>query len=71
MLTHSNRYEGVDDLYWQTFGFYAAAKITEILDKPIYKLLCEQVSGHTLKHLFAAVATQRFVAVIQHRQSID
>jgi len=36
-------------------AFYLLAKIEEALDKPIYKLTCHIVSGHTLKHLCAAI----------------
>ena len=35
----------------------AGAKITEGLDKPIFKLTRGCVSGHTLKHLLSGVAT--------------
>ncbi len=36
-------------------GFYALAKVLELLDIPIYRVL-HVVSGHTLKHLAAAAA---------------
>ena len=35
-------------------GAYGAAKASEMLDAPIYHALGGAVSGHTLKHLFAA-----------------
>jgi hypothetical protein len=48
MYTHSS--------YWLwAAGFYLLAKVTEALDKPIYKWTHQIVSGHTLKHLFAAM----------------
>ncbi|GMH14995.1 hypothetical protein Nepgr_016836 [Nepenthes gracilis] len=48
MYTHST--------YWLwAAAFYLLAKIEEAEDKPIYKLTHHIVSGHTLKHLFAAV----------------
>jgi hypothetical protein len=37
-------------------GAYGAAKASEALDAPIYYALGRTVSGHTLKHLFAAGA---------------
>jgi hypothetical protein len=37
-------------------ALYAAAMICERLDRPIYALLGESVSGHTIKHLLAAAA---------------
>ena len=35
-------------------GFYAAAKLFEEMDGPMYRALLGMVSGHTLKHLAAA-----------------
>jgi hypothetical protein len=36
-------------------AWYAAAKVCEVYDGPIYRLLGEFVSGHTVKHLLSAV----------------
>ena len=36
---------------------YALAKAFELLDKPVYQLLGGVISGHTIKHLVAALAT--------------
>nr|DAD39696.1 TPA_asm: hypothetical protein HUJ06_014019 [Nelumbo nucifera] len=48
MYTHS--------AYWLwAAAFYLLAKIEEAEDKPIYKWTSHVVSGHTLKHLFAAM----------------
>jgi hypothetical protein len=49
------REAGRADLLWGVIGFYAAAKVCEALDRPIFAL-GGIVSGHTLKHLFAAGA---------------
>jgi hypothetical protein len=38
------------------FGLYALAKICEYYDAGIFVLLGHTISGHTLKHLFAAMA---------------
>lgn len=35
-------------------GFYAAAKLFEEMDGPIYRILQGTISGHTLKHMAAA-----------------
>lgn len=40
-----------------TAAFYIGAKLLESLDKPIFGATGELVSGHTLKHLSAALAT--------------
>lgn len=48
-----SRYTRGEDLY-AVFGAYVVAKIAETVDAPIYAL-GHLVSGHTLKHLAAAV----------------
>jgi len=40
--------------YWGLFFFYTAAKVFEALDHDIYSLTWGLISGHNLKHLFAA-----------------
>lgn len=45
--THSKYYVGL-------FLFYAVAKIAEILDHELFNLTQGVISGHSLKHLFAA-----------------
>jgi len=37
-----------------TLVFYVLAKIVEIFDKEIFKMNDEMLSGHTIKHIFAA-----------------
>jgi hypothetical protein len=54
-LTHPSRYTRGSDIYW-VFAAYLAAKVTESLDEQIWHWTAGLVSGHTLKHLFAAVA---------------
>ncbi|HEX5009668.1 MAG TPA: alkaline phytoceramidase [Planctomycetota bacterium] len=49
------RESGRPDLLWGVIALYAAAKACEALDRPIFAA-GGLVSGHTLKHLFAAVA---------------
>jgi hypothetical protein len=41
---------------WGTLLSYALAKIAEHLDWPIFQITDALISGHTLKHLFAALA---------------
>jgi hypothetical protein len=49
-----SRYTRGGDLYW-VFAWYVIAKLLELLDEPLLAL--EKVaSGHTLKHLAAAIA---------------
>lgn len=53
-LTHPSRYTRGRDIYW-VFAAYLAAKLTEYFDAGIWHLTGGIVSGHTLKHLFAAL----------------
>lgn len=41
---------------WTTLPFYALAKVCERFDGHIFGLTSGNISGHTLKHIFAAVA---------------
>jgi hypothetical protein len=50
-----------------TTGLYVAAKITEVLDRQIYEWTGELVSGHTLKHLIAAVGPVLLAKMLQLR----
>ena len=51
------------------FLFYILSKISEHFDKQIYELLGYIVSGHTIKHLLAAVATFFFYVLLKRRIS--
>jgi len=51
-------------------AFYAAAKVAEYLDKPLYDLLFTAISGHSLKHLIAALAPLMLLLMLQRRNSI-
>ena len=45
----------IEGWLWAAAAAYAIAKVCEGADRPIYRALHETVSGHTLKHLFAAL----------------
>ncbi|TXG72690.1 hypothetical protein EZV62_001269 [Acer yangbiense] len=63
MYTHS--------AYWLwAAGFYLLAKVEEALDKPIYKWTHHIVSGHTLKHLCAAMVPV-FLTLMLAKRSIE
>jgi len=53
-------------LLWIGLGWYVLAKIFESLDRPIFAAL-EVVSGHTLKHLAAAVGIWMIARMIDRR----
>ena len=55
LLLFPPRYTRARDL-WALIGLYAAAKICEALDAPIYRLTAEAMSGHALKHWIAGAA---------------
>lgn len=50
--------------------FYALSKLLEWLDKPVYELSGLIVSGHSLKHIAAAVATSMIFFMIQRRHRV-
>jgi hypothetical protein len=52
------------------FACYAAAKLFEALDGPIFRALGGAVSGHTLKHLAAAGATACLLVMVARRRPI-
>lgn len=64
MYTHST--------YWLwAAGFYLIAKIEEAADKPIYNLTHHIVSGHTLKHLCAAMVPIFLTLMLAKRETTE
>ena len=61
------RYENYKQLF-VSLGFYALAKITEKFDKQVFALTGRTISGHTLKHLLAGVATGWGILILQQRR---
>jgi hypothetical protein len=62
------RYTRSLDLVWVT-GFYILAKVAEALDRPIFT--CTGfVSGHTIKHLVAALAVYWVLRMLQKRSGL-
>eukprot|EP00257_Ricinus_communis_P009963 XP_002529266.2 uncharacterized protein LOC8285161 [Ricinus communis] len=63
MYTHSS--------FWLwAAGFYLLAKVEEATDKPIYRWTHHLVSGHTLKHLCAAMVPV-FLTLMLAKRSIE
>jgi len=54
LLLFKSRY-GKKYLYVVTLVFYGLAKWTEVKDKEIFYATSEMISGHTLKHILAAI----------------
>lgn len=55
----------------QVIVLYAAAKVAEFLDRPIFTWTDGWISGHTLKHLIAAYAAHRIVQILRKRFYFD
>lgn len=52
-------------------GFYLLAKIEEAADKPIYNLTLHILSGHTLKHLCAAMVPVFLTLMLAKREVVE
>jgi len=50
-------------------ALYVVAKLLELLDKPVYSL-GQIISGHTLKHLVAALSPYLILVMIQPRHAL-
>jgi len=51
-------------------GLYALAKVAELLDHEIYAATATAISGHSAKHLLAALAVFCVLRMLQQRQSL-
>lgn len=69
LLLFPPRYTRTRDL-WGVIALYVAAKAGETFDGPIYRLLGERLSGHTLKHLLAGAAAGLLVLHLARREAI-
>ena len=54
--------------YWGLIVFYMAAKAAEVLDYQIFELTWWLISGHTLKHLLAALGAAWLLRMLWRRQ---
>ena len=58
---------GSSKYFWGMLGFYVLSKIMEFLDAPIFAA-GGAISGHSLKHLFAAAATAMVLLGLMRRR---
>ncbi|CAF1398779.1 unnamed protein product [Didymodactylos carnosus] len=65
LLISSNIYSHTS-FYIYACILYSMAKVSEVADKPVFRLTLKTVSGHTLKHLFASSA----IAVILYMLNV-
>lgn len=63
------KYTRSADLLW-VVAFYALAKILETADRQVFALTANTVSGHTLKHLAAALAGYWVLRMLQKRSPL-
>lgn len=54
---------------WALLGAYGVAKLLELADEPVYSAL-QVVSGHTLKHLAAALGVYLFLHALKRRHPL-
>lgn len=64
-VLHPSRYTRGSDIYW-VFGWYVLSKVLETFDAQMLGIL-HVVSGHTLKHLAAAVAAFAVCRMLMRR----
>jgi hypothetical protein len=57
--------------YFFVLGWYLAAKVAEALDENIMTWTGQLISGHSLKHIFAAVAIFEVLRMLKRRQPIN
>lgn len=67
-LLYPSRYSRGSDLF-VAVAIYGLAKVAEVLDAQIYAI-GTLVSGHTLKHLLAALAVWRLLRMLQLRSAL-
>ena len=70
MLLFRSKYSH-DWLLLVALGWYALAKVAEVSDRAIFRATDEVLSGHTLKHLLAAVGCYTVLRMLQIRRTIQ
>lgn len=65
-LCYPSRYTHAKDIY-QVIVLYAMAKSAELLDMQIFSLTGDFISGHTIKHLLAALAVFLIARTLRKR----
>jgi hypothetical protein len=65
----ATRYSHGSGLLWAAV-FYGIAKLFETFDLAVYRLLAGTLSGHTIKHLFAAAAVFAIVRQLRLRRPL-
>jgi len=66
VLLYPARYTRRSDLL-VAFGCYVLAKLAEVFDRQLFELTAGMVSGHTVKHLVAALAIWVLLRMVERR----
>jgi hypothetical protein len=69
LLLFPSRYSRAMDFYI-VLGWYMLAKVLEHNDQMVFDVMGQQLSGHTLKHLAAAMASLWLISMLRNRQSL-
>lgn len=69
LLMYESRYDRNSDIWWFLFCF-VLSKLCEVLDREIYDLLVV-LSGHSLKHVVAAIGCYIFLRHLQLRRVLQ
>lgn len=57
--------------YFVALGFYALAKVTEVKDREIFEMTNRLISGHSMKHILAAVGLMCLAWMVRVRRVAD
>lgn len=69
IMIYPNSYTHTTYMYISV-ALYVVAKVTEVYDQQIYRILYYQLSGHTLKHIIAAYGIFILSRMLQKRRPI-
>ncbi len=69
ILTHSSKFSPTKG-YWQLLSAYVLAKLFEHFDQQIYQLFAGTISGHSIKHVVAAIGIYLLFLNYKTRQTV-
>jgi len=69
LILYPSRYSGDRDIVI-VIGLYVLALLLDASDRPVFRLTNGLISGHTAKHLVAALAAYRIMRHLKHRKIV-